>query len=305
MTADPDEGIDPEARYRLFGQFDRDSFDEDLRNYRRFFDGNGWPLFGEYDPYALLHPITGLPWYLSPREPNESEADSSYADWYALATDFESIRVRIGFLVRSRPPPLPDETASDGKDAPRYLPTAKRAVEGNLRYLKRRIVPELEAMFADQQSGPLFALLWGEFCGIAEGLFESVPVAMQRHQNREIGRAKHKDAQLKWYLHWLRRAKGSGVSSRQATKQLLTLILSIVDERIQTPAGFEKSWFSAMLYKPRTQASGAVMRNARTGGFSERFVRSRGDPKRLELLKSLPDELPAIPLRLEDFSRER
>lgn len=58
----PDDGRgNPDYCYRLLGAFDLDSYDDDLAEYRKYFDESGWPLVGDYDRYALRHPITGLP----------------------------------------------------------------------------------------------------------------------------------------------------------------------------------------------------------------------------------------------------
>ncbi|WJS84223.1 hypothetical protein [Paracoccus sp. TOH] len=55
--------LDPAARYALTGQFDLEHYDRDREDFPSEFDANGWPLFGQFNPYALKHPITARPWY--------------------------------------------------------------------------------------------------------------------------------------------------------------------------------------------------------------------------------------------------
>src|ERR1035438_10309873 len=82
--------IDPADVYRITGQFDPGSHDDDIQNFPRSFDANGWPLFGEYDRYALHHPISGRPWYEAPRIPARDEEGCDYECWYRLAEEFNS-----------------------------------------------------------------------------------------------------------------------------------------------------------------------------------------------------------------------
>ena|SRR5665213_690693 len=83
-------GIDPAARYAALGEFDFNSYEEDLERFPEFFDSNGWPKFGNFDPYALEHPITKQPWCESPRVPAANETDTEYGAWYRLAEEFRS-----------------------------------------------------------------------------------------------------------------------------------------------------------------------------------------------------------------------
>ena len=97
---DPYEQVDPASRYKLFGRYDPDSYNDDVRDFPDFFDENGWPLFGEADPYAERHPITGRPWYEAPRIPTSSETDVDYERWFQFAEQLNSADAKVVSAMR-------------------------------------------------------------------------------------------------------------------------------------------------------------------------------------------------------------
>jgi len=104
-----DDAVNPKIRYDSIGCFDEEAYESDLEQFPDYFDRNGWPLFDDYDPYSLKHPITGESWHLSPRVPKMHESGSNYECWFLVATTFISI-TSIGSallnVLRARKKPI-------------------------------------------------------------------------------------------------------------------------------------------------------------------------------------------------------
>ena len=284
----------PAERYAVFRSFDPCSFDSDLERFPGCFDFYGWPLFGEYDRYALAHPITGLSWHLAPRVPEIEEPDGDYDDWFGLATDFQWIRSQLGGLGKPATS-LSDDQPLAGVS---YRTASRNAAVGNLAYLRQTVLPALELLIEKRKASVRLASSWGEFRWLAESLSITIPASRNRQRSIELGRKHNKDAQLKWYLHWRRfHCDGKGLSPRRANTLLSRLLVDISRDKIVSPDGFSKDWFQQCMYQPRVDQNDHVVAGpkARSSGLSELFLRSGKDKRATRLLASDPEDDPRIP----------
>jgi hypothetical protein len=304
MKSAPDR-IDPQERYRLTGQFDQNAFEEDLTDFPEYFDANGWPLFGDYDTYALEHPISGLSWIDQPRIPARAEKDPTYEFWYYLA---EELNTALAVMQEGRILPRNHSPAKTRRvEAVYKVGTSRKSmVAENVTYLHRWVLPRLTSLLRDRRAGPELTLLWGEFRAITESLGIAIDREKQWQAQAEEGAKSQKNAQLKFYLHFIRHhSEQGGLTTRAANKELVKLVLGITEGTHQAPPGFEdKDWWRAFLYTPQTDAAGEVTKSARTSPLAEAFIRARSNPQRAALLASPPEEAPEIPpLDLDAYRR--
>lgn len=234
---------DPDFLYNLRGGFDDTTYEDELEHFPEHFDENGWPLFGEYDLYALKHPITGLVWHKAPRVPRDDETDPDYEDWFHLAQQYQSTLNKI-YIGRRATPIYPVDNPQTKNNL--YKTGAKYAVAGNLAYLKEHILPILETDFIRRSSSPEFALNWGEFVLIGENLETSFQITKRREQGR-IGGKKNKvdrSPQLKWYLHWHHyNVDNLGQTKKKADENFVTLAWRLYNGEIPLPSGFVQNGF--------------------------------------------------------------
>lgn len=230
----------PEFLYELHGSFDQDSYDADIQHFPDYFDENGWPLFGDYDPYTLKHPITGLSWYYEPRVPTNDGTDTDYEDWFELAQILSSSR--LVEHIRAKPD-VPKENPNTSNMS--YGASSKKAADGNLAYLRAHVLPDLKELFEGRTSSPRFLVLWGEYCRLCENIGVAVTAMKHRQAGREIGRSSQtKDAQVKWYLHWRRRHVDElGKPLNIANVEFKNLVEDIVEGKVKCPDGFDITWF--------------------------------------------------------------
>ena len=175
---------DPEFLYNLRGGFDEATFEDDLEQFPDYFDENGWPLFGEYDPYALTHPITGVAWYKAPRVPEDDETDPDYDGWFDLAQTFAG--ARLVEHIRAKPD-VPKENPNTSNIL--YGANSKKAADGNLAYMRAFVLPELEELLEHRECSPHFTRLWGEYCRLCENIGIAVIAMNRRQAGREIGKS--------------------------------------------------------------------------------------------------------------------
>lgn len=277
---------DPDFLSNLLGGFNEATYEDDLENFPDYFDENGWPLFGVYDPYTLKHPITGVSWHISPRVPTNNETDPDYEDWFELAQRFSNSR--LVEHIRAKPN-VPKENPNTSNIL--YGANSKNAADGNLAYLRTHVLSELTELFEQKTSSSRFALLWGEYCGILESIGVAVIAMNRRQSGREIGRSSQsKDAQVKWYLHWRRRHVDElGKSLRTANFEFKGLVDQIVNEKVTCPDGFSVEWFR------KTQSKYSKKSGSSEWGLARAFSTSNLHPLKSEFLKQSPTDEPKIP----------
>jgi len=285
-----DDPPDPEFRYQLNDVFDEDSYDFDLENFPEYFDENGWPLFGDYDPYALNHPITGLSWTKNPRVPTPNEERGDYEQWFLVATEYDQLQMRLLLALSNGPKGtiFSDPLTNDSV----YTRTSKNAFRGNLSYLHKHVTPHLEALIHDRQASVELSILWGEFCRITAQLPEAIERTQHRHSR---SRKNEKSAQLKWYLHWRRRfVDEMGWSAREANRVFCQIVFDIVEGRVQPPNGFDAAWFEKACGTYEDESSNPP--KTKFGrGLPDSLKRVKHDKRRPELLQSKPSDNPLIP----------
>jgi hypothetical protein len=291
--------FDPRQRYEIYGDFDEASFNDDVEEYPDLFDSNGWPLFGTYDRYALVHPITGLSWHLAPREPCLVEADPDYGFWYALATAFDEGQWRLAREVRRGKAEA--RFRDPGTENALYKMTSRHAVLGNTNYLRARVVPRLNELISNRVASPELAVLWGEFRDVTESMAEVVAREVRNYKSGAIGGADNREGQLKFYLHWRKYYCDMGLSVNRANEKFTKLVSQIVSDELQIPEGFDKLWF----HDTRKQLEGTTREEPKTGrGLANSLLRALQDPRTPALLASAPDEEPRIPpLELTAYRR--
>lgn len=282
------EDADPEFLYNLREGFDEASFEDDLEHFPEYFDENGWPLFGDYDPYALTHPITGLSWHKIPRVPRDNETDPDYDGWYWLLMTYDAAKMRFVKNQKRKP------KASKKTSVKRQYSNASGvvlSVRENLEYLRRDVYPYLDKLFEGRSNSPEFLLLWGEFCQIAE----NIGVSVQRR-----GKDDKLTGQIKWYLHWRRYCNDVlEVSTIAANKTFVMAAWRIVDSNAPCPPGFDKDWFILALGQT-TEGRGKKNKPARQ--LPDSLKRAYIDRKKADqLLASNPETDPKIPPIDPDF----
>lgn len=281
---------DPEFLYNLRDGFDDATFEDDLNLFPDYFDENGWPLFGEYDPYALKHPITGLVWYKSPRVLRDDETDPDYGYWFELAELFSSSRLIEHIRAK---PDVPKEIPNTSNML--YEANSIKAADGNLAYLRTHVLPELREMFEHRSSSPRFALVWGEYSRILKSIAVAVPAMKRRKVGRDTIQGRQiKDAQVKWYLHWRRRHVDElGKAMNIANVEIKDLVEKIVEGKTKRPDGFDIEWFrkTQLNFEKATRKRPAFSE----WGLARALKNSNRHPLKSKLLKqSLTDE-PRIP----------
>lgn len=273
---------DPEFLYNLRGGFDEATYEDDLEHFPEHFDENGWPLFGEYDPYALKHPITGLSWCHEPRIPISDETDPDYDAWFELLITYEAAKRQFTEIKKRKP-----KTSKKMPIIRQYNSASGvvLTVQENLAYLRSDIYPYLNKMLEGRSSSPEFLLLWGEFCRIAE----NIGVSTQRR-----GKGDKLDGQIKWCLHWQRYCKDVlGVSTIAANKTFLNVAWKIVDSDAPCPPGFDKDWFALALGQT-TEGREKKIKPARQ--LPNSLKRAYGNRRKADqLLASSPEADPKIP----------
>jgi hypothetical protein len=282
-----EEKLNPRRRYFLDGKFDPDSYNDDLVAYSDFFDDNGWPLFGEFDPYSLVNPISQIPWHQAPRIPTISEINSEYWGWYRLLEDFNRVTDELSALTKQSPQEFKSKHRGTGDG--HYLPKSLTALEGNVTYITRHIIPKLKILIAKRQHTIQLTILWGELQEIVSAFQISLDYA-NRHL-KAVRAAKTKAPQLKWYLHVRQHHESMGLSANAINLRLGLVVASIVRGNIPVPDGFTKEWFRATQQQSIEKGKPRVY----SRGLSDAFRRSKSDARAAELLKSLPHEEPIIP----------
>lgn len=263
--------LTPEQRYRMDGVFDADSYNDDLSSYPDYFDENGWPLFGDYDPYTLKHPITGVSWLDAPRIPQEADAGTEYERWFQIAEEFNSGFFEV--LLRMR--------ELSNKLGARYV-SGPPVVRETLVLIRSELLPRLKELIEHRENSIELTLLWGKFRQLAEKLSVSVDAAGVRHARAISGSSKSKDAQMKFYLHWRRfYEEEKGWSARRANGAFVALVRGIIRGERTAPPGFSIEWWK--------NAYGEGDR-----GIPDSFRRIPSD-RANRLLTSAPEEKPQIP----------
>lgn len=287
---------DPETRFELFGVFDQASYEADLVAFPDHFDANGWPLFGDYNPYALCHPISGLSWQENPRVPSEDETDAEYEQWFNLAEKFNSLQCQLIGLIR--------DTPKDPRDDPNdvdslYSEKSQFAFAGNLAFLREHVLSELAAAFQRRKADVRFAELWGEFRDLARSMGVVASTTKSRAEGRNAPQPAAMKAQRKWFLHWRRYQTEQGKSSRKAIGEFRELVFDIAEGRLQPPDGFEKEWFARAL-----KTDSETKKPARE--LADFIKRARKAKDCDELLDQAPHEPPEIPpLSIADYNPNR
>lgn len=286
----------PEFLYNLRGVFDEFSYEDDLEHFPEYFDENGWPLFGIYDPYTLKHPITGVSWHLASRVPTNDEADPDYEAWFELAQQYEStLNKIIGHQHKSPLNPQTDPVNDTANVHVLYNSGHKYAVAGNLKYLKECILPYIEDDLKNRTLSPQFTSTWGEFRLIGENLETSFKIETRRYQG-QIGGKKNKadrNPQLKWYLHWHRhQVETLGQTKKKADENFVTLAWRLYNEDIPLPNGFEKEWFSKALGRGNKQEGSQTVTRKRPDKLLRAF---KNQVLVNQLLAATASETPKIP----------
>lgn len=292
---DIQEQSSPAAMYNAFGQFDPVAYASDLEHFPEYFDSNGWPLFGAYDPATLTHPITGKPWYVSPRVPLHAELGSDYADWYAFAVRFNdqlsSLRKYAQKVAMQSLPTPPTEV--NGKAV--FSERANIAAAGNISFLIQQVVPELEALLALRSNSVRISVLWGEFLIHLERFSRLARLPKQRQE----GKKQNRQAQLKWFLHWLRHYESQHRTARVAKKDFVEVTYDLATGVTKAPLGFGRDWFLKACGEIRNRVSDPTTGRIRTDVIPKRGLLNslrRPDPALgRQLLASPPDEEPLIP----------
>jgi hypothetical protein len=287
MSIDEKDAYNPALRFQSFGAYDLAAYENDLEEYPEYFDTHGWPLFGNVDPYALLHPFTGRPWYEAPREPRDDEAWEDYYDWYGIAIDFDNALTALSLHLRDTPeivePPVPSDT-----DAA-YRPGGGVAFRGNIAYLRKHILPQLTSLLATRTSSPRLAALWGDIRDIITGL----SVSLERLKQREKGilgarQSKGKDAQLLFYSEFCRFHRNKQkLTIQQTNKLFVSLAVDVARGKVLPPKGFDVEWFRKCIRPrkdhPKKYERAAILERCQTN-------------PRLAELRSLPrNKRPHIP----------
>jgi hypothetical protein len=284
----PDDRIDPSYRFHFSGQFDEFAYEEDLLDFPNSFDENGWPLFGEYDPYILCHPITQEPWHLKPRMPTKEENDNNetYVDWFHLAEDFQRLQAEL--LIRSRELFLGKAKRQTHVQFV-YLPHFREAIDANRDYLLNELLPPLDVAFAERSWTPKFTALWGEFCRMA-GEMDLIFDREEKRQNQRRAQAKYEQQQ--WYAHYFLRERPHHKNARKTEQAIAWLINAIVDGDIPVTERFEVNWFENML-----DLAGDNSTNANYGELAEIFTQKRFSRAKMKNLQRRPTkDLPPLDL---------
>ncbi|MEP3630558.1 MAG: hypothetical protein ABJN04_11190 [Hyphomicrobiales bacterium] len=280
----------PEIRYELLNKFDLDSYDQDLGSFPESFDGNGWPLYGEYDPYTLTHPITGVSWHLSPRVPSTDETDQFYERWFELAETYNTaIANLIDFRLTNQSRSLENTTESNL----RFRTGAESSVYGGINYLQQNVLQQLNQLLAIRSNSPELTLLWGELLIVYERLLPSLTEEPRRRGRKKGSKTNSKDAQLKWYLHWRRYAEDElGLSVRVLNQRFVDYCFGIHEGRVCLPNGFKKIWFEDALGR-ESYEDGKIASPIRA--LPDILKRSKKCALKGKLLNSAADDDPRIP----------
>lgn len=286
----PNDCIDPANRFRLIGQFDEFAYEEDLADFPECFDENGWPVFGEYDPYTLRHPITQETWHTNPRIPTkeENESDDTYVDWFHLADDFLNIQTNLlsrdQELFLTKP-----KRQTDVKFI--YRSHVKQALDANRDYLQNDLIPPLAVLFSERSSSPSFIRLWGDFCRMA-GEMDLVFDRKEKRHGQWQAQAKHE--QLQWYAHYYLRERKNHKNAIETEKAICRLINAILDGKISEPIGFGVDWFETML-----DLSGSVESNINYAKLTTAFTQKRLSTNQMKQLIRRPTKsLPPLSLKI-------
>lgn len=289
--------VPPDVRFEMTGSFDPLSYNDDLERYPDLFDSNGWPQFGSYDPYSLSHPITEAAWYECPRIATSSEDDVEYESWFYLATMFETIETEL--FVELRKLNKARSEAAVSKVTTSDFVSSRDSKEKNTHvndytYLRRHVLPGLRECFRTRTGGPEFAVLWGEYCSIANGIFPQIEKRMRGHIGRVKGAEGHsKDPQLKWYLHFRRHyASQNGWTTNKIIREFLQLALDVASGRRAPPEGFSTNWFALSLERQPAR-NGSAAKPMR--GLANSLKRGTRGKRAELLLASAPDKFPCIP----------
>jgi len=283
----------PAFRFELHGVFDSGSYDQDLEDFPEDFDENGWPLFGEFDPFALNHPITGDPWHKAPRVPAQDESESDYAAWYHLAMEFDNAQSILISNV-SRRPKVEAETTTETNSV--YKVSSKVSASGNLGFLKEHVTPFLERKFSIREHSLEFSLLWGEYCRICEKIGVAVNADVARQNLREIGRRdQNLDKHKLWFAYYFINRVIAG-SRAEKLDQMQLLIRSIVDQTCPNYAELDIEWFKKFLSLEKRTTNGEENPNYRM--LTQSFARPDFSEKKMRALleNHKTDDLPALDL---------
>ena len=166
----------------------------------------------------------------------------------------------------------------------------KNAADGNLAYLRSRLLPQLRELFRLREASPEFIRTWGEFKFIVGNLRISTREARNRSVRGAGGRKNAKSAQLKWFLHFRREGQRRGWTRNRANKHFSQLVCDLVNGKRELPEGFNLSWFQSAAC-----TTGKGERIKYVASLPETLKRAGTDPRRAKLLASPPEADPAIP----------
>ena len=286
--------LDPETRFKALGRFTSETYEHDLLNFPEFFDYQGWPLFGFYDPYDIYHPIDDdgqkAPWYWHPREPNVAivETDPDYETWYKIACEFST-----------------KGSSYTHEDIKKISPVQALNLEGGasinslayiIKELQEDILPKIEPLILHRRHTIEFTDLWGRLQRRSMQLGHLMSKEKLYSIQREAGKQEeNKDPQLKWYLYFRRENKDTLGTINKVNREFVRIVLGIMEDRIATPTSFSKDWFSEILSYNKKQRTYFEQ-------LSDVFRRQTRTDRARVLMASLPSEEPAIPsFSAEDF----
>ena len=277
----------PEWRYSLHGDFDEHSYDQDLEDFPEYFDDNGWPLFGDYDRYVLVHPFTGLSWHVAPRELQEGDT-KKYEYWHALAQEFDHTKGKMVEIIKNSPASTKQIKKLE------YIPMGgnfKGALGHNVSYIRTQLIPALNKKFSKRKSDLEFSLLWGEFNAVAGTLGLSLSKEKQVRNASLSAQKRNKDAPLKWYFHMEKKFVKDGLTTNRFNAFLKNEIYTILTRHSEKLAERDLNVLKKLF---RNEKGNKEIKIERV--LADFLVRRHKDADRKRrLLASKPSEVPKIP----------
>lgn len=308
---DTSSDLSPEDRYRAFGKFDETSYASDRENFPEYFDKNGWPLFGEYDPYALNHPITGDPWFTAARVPTRDETNPDYNFWFKISEHFNKIIAAIpGAAIQVTPSKEVKivhisklDRGLEGELSKRYWEnldqdytasviswdnTKKEATRGTISYLRLHVFPGILKLMYAREASAEFASLLTDLARCMGTLVQRGAFDRSEKKGKDKGKELSLDPQVKWCLHFRRHHQEDlGMTATATNRKFLKLVRDIIGGNILPPDPFDKEWFEKTLTPKKEEKKRRRLAN--------RLRRANKHPRKDELLDSKPDEDPKIP----------
>jgi hypothetical protein len=261
--------LSPKERYQQSGLYNPSPCEllDDIERWPDQFDEHDWPLFGNYNPYALMHPLKQVAWYHSPRNPTSNETCTEYLWWFKLAIELD-----LSWFA---------DLTSWNSDTFAYPRSAVGAFD-ELSRVEEWVLPRLLELLEVRDASPEFALLWGEYKSSIDGVPDSIKREVIRSKRAKGGSEQEKSAQVKWYLHWKRHhCDELGWSPNRAKKEFVFLVRDLASGKRPVPAGFTREWFKKAV--------------GDHGGLPEVLRRANKNKRAKQLLSDSADAEPRIP----------